>query len=159
PRLELRSGPRRRALRAVADRRPLPGRRRIDSAASGGAGVARVVVTGGAGFLGSHLVDALLARGDEVVVIDNLLTGSRANLARALEHHGFRFVEADVCTELAIDGPVDLVLHFASAASPPRYLAHPIATLDAGSLGTRRMLDLAQAHDARFVLASTSEVY
>jgi len=121
--------------------------------------VTRVVVTGGAGFIGSHLCDALLARGDEVVAVDNLSTGRAANLARCAEHPGFAFVEADVAQAVPVEGPVDAVLHFASPASPPEYLAAPLATLDVSSLGTRRALDLALANDARFLLASTSEVY
>jgi dTDP-glucose 4,6-dehydratase len=119
----------------------------------------RVVVTGGAGFLGSHLCDALRARGDDVVAVDNFLTGSPANIAHLADDVGFALVEADVSVELPVGGAVDAVLHFASAASPPEYLAHPIETLDVGSLGTRHALDLARAHGARFLLASTSEIY
>jgi dTDP-glucose 4,6-dehydratase len=119
----------------------------------------RVVVTGGAGFLGSHLCDALRARGDDVVAVDNFLTGSPANIAHLAADVGFALVEADVSVELPVGGAVDAVLHFASAASPPEYLAHPIETLDVGSLGTRHALDLARAHGARFLLASTSEIY
>lgn len=121
--------------------------------------MARVVVTGGAGFIGSHLCDALLARGDEVVAVDNLSTGRAANLARCSGQRGFAFVEADVSQAVPVEGPVDAVLHFASPASPPEYLAAPLATLDVSSLGTRRALDLALAGGARFLLASTSEVY
>ena len=119
----------------------------------------RVVVTGGAGFLGSHLCDALRARGDRVVAVDNFLTGHAANVMHHADDPGFEFVEADVSVELPVDGAVDAVMHFASAASPPQYLAHPIETLDVGSLGTRHALDLARAHGARFLLASTSEIY
>jgi dTDP-glucose 4,6-dehydratase len=119
----------------------------------------RVVVTGGAGFLGSHLCDALRARGDDVVAVDNFLTGSPANIAHLADDVGFALVEADVSVELPVGGAVDAVLHFASAASPPEYLAHPIETLDVGSLGTRHALDLARVHGARFLLASTSEIY
>jgi dTDP-glucose 4,6-dehydratase len=121
--------------------------------------LARVVVTGGAGFLGSHLVDVLLARGDEIVAVDDLSTGSLDNLDAASGCDRFTFARADVSKELPVDGSVDMVLHFASPASPPRYLARPIETLDVGSSGTRHALELARAHDARFVLASTSEVY
>jgi dTDP-glucose 4,6-dehydratase len=121
--------------------------------------MARIVVTGGAGFIGSHLCDVLLARGDEVVAVDNLSTGREQNIAPLEGHHGFTFVRADVIDSLPIDGPIDGVLHFASAASPPEYLAMPLETLDVGSIGTRRALDLARQHGARFLLASTSEVY
>ena len=121
--------------------------------------MARIVVTGGAGFIGSHLCDALVARGDEVVAVDNLSTGREQNIAPLETHDSFTFVRADVIASLPIDGPVDGVLHFASAASPPEYLAMPLETLDVGSIGTRRALDLARRHGARFLLASTSEVY
>lgn len=123
----------------------------------------RALVTGGAGFLGSHLCERLLERGDEVVAVDNLLTGRRANIAHLAEHPGFTFVEHDVSTGLPDDGPFagrfGAVLHLASPASPPEYLALPVETLDAGSVGTRHALDLARRAGARFVLASTSEVY
>jgi dTDP-glucose 4,6-dehydratase len=121
--------------------------------------MARIVVTGGAGFIGSHLCDALLARGDQVVAVDNLSTGRLQNIASLESHDGFTFVRADVVDSLPVDGPVDGVLHFASAASPPEYLAMPLETLDVGSIGTRRALDLAREHGARFLVASTSEVY
>ena len=119
----------------------------------------RSVVTGGAGFIGSHLCDALLARGDAVVAVDNLSTGRADNVAHLADHPGFALVIADVAVELPVVGPVDAVLHFASPASPPEYLAAPLATLDVSSLGTRRALDLASEYGARFLLASTSEVY
>jgi nucleoside-diphosphate-sugar epimerase len=121
--------------------------------------MARIVVTGGAGFLGSHLVDSLLARGDEVIALDNLLTGREENLAGARDHARFTFIRCDVAHEVPVDGAVDAVMHFASAASPPRYLEHPIETLEAGSLGTRLTLELARANRCRYVLASTSEIY
>jgi dTDP-glucose 4,6-dehydratase len=121
--------------------------------------VARIVVTGGAGFVGSHLCESFLARGDEVVAVDNLITGSRHNVEHLDDHPGFTFVHADVSHELPIASRVDGVLHFASPASPPEYLAAPLETLDVGSRGTRHALDLARAHDARFLLASTSEIY
>jgi dTDP-glucose 4,6-dehydratase len=121
--------------------------------------VARIVVTGGAGFIGSHLCDKLLARGDEVVAVDNLCTGRMQNIAGAESHPAFTFVRADVIEELPVDGHIDGVLHFASPASPPEYLAMPMETLNVGSIGTRRALDLAREHNARFLLASTSEVY
>jgi dTDP-glucose 4,6-dehydratase len=119
----------------------------------------RVVVTGGAGFLGSHLCDLLLARGDEVVCVDNLVTGSRENLARALEDARFTFIEGDVSRGIDVDGRVDAIAHLASAASPPEYLALPLETLAVGSRGSEAVLELAQRWDARVVLASTSEVY
>jgi dTDP-glucose 4,6-dehydratase len=121
--------------------------------------VARIVITGGAGFLGSHLSDALLARGDEVIAVDNLCTGRAGNIEHIRDHGRFTFVRADVSHDLPVDGRVDGVMHFASPASPPEYLAIPLETLDVGSLGTRRALDLARAYDARFLLASTSEIY
>jgi dTDP-glucose 4,6-dehydratase len=121
--------------------------------------MARIVVSGGSGFLGSHLCDALIARGDEVVALDSLITGRRENLAQLEDEARFTFVECDVSVETPVKGTVDAVMHFASPASPFEYLAHPFETLDAGSLGTRRMLDLARANGARFLLASTSEIY
>ena len=119
----------------------------------------RVLITGGAGFLGSHLSDRLIERGSEVLCADNLLTGRRDNVAHLLGHPRFHFIEADVCDYLAVEGPLDLVLHFASAASPKDYLEFPIHTLKVGAVGTHRALGLAKAKGARFVLASTSEVY
>jgi dTDP-glucose 4,6-dehydratase len=121
--------------------------------------MARVVVTGGAGFLGSHLADALLARGDEVVAIDNLATGSVANIEHLFGVRGFTFVEHDVSQYVWVPGPVDVVMHFASPASPVDYLELPIQTLKVGSLGTHNTLGLAKAKGARYLLASTSEVY
>jgi len=119
----------------------------------------RVVVTGGAGFLGSHLVDRLLAEGAEVLCFDNLLTGDRRNVAHLDGEPRFRLIEQDVTTHLDVDGAVDAVLHFASPASPIDYLELPIQTLKVGSLGTHNALGLAKAKRARFMLASTSEVY
>jgi nucleoside-diphosphate-sugar epimerase len=119
----------------------------------------RVVVTGGAGFLGSHLCDAILARGDSAVCVDNLATGRPDNVAHLMGRPGFTFVEADVSLALDVPGPVDAVAHLASPASPPEYLRLPLETLAAGSRGTENALRLAQQHGARFVLASTSEVY
>jgi dTDP-glucose 4,6-dehydratase len=121
--------------------------------------VARVVVTGGAGFLGSHLCEALVARGDEVIAIDNLLTGSLDNIAHLFGTKGFVFVEHDVTNFVHVSGPVDAVMHFASPASPVDYLEHPIKTLKVGSLGTHKTLGLAKDKGARYMLASTSEVY
>ncbi|HEU4527174.1 MAG TPA: UDP-glucuronic acid decarboxylase family protein [Actinomycetota bacterium] len=119
----------------------------------------RAVIAGGAGFLGSHLGDRLLAEGWDVVCVDNLLTGASDNLADARGHERFAFVEADVSEPLQVDGPVDWVLHLASPASPPDYLEHPIETLRVGALGTFHCLDLAEAKGAGVLLASTSEVY
>jgi dTDP-glucose 4,6-dehydratase len=121
--------------------------------------MARVVVTGGAGFLGSHLCDALLARGDEVVCVDNLVTGRRSNISHLDGRAGFSFVRHDVSDSLPIDGAVDAVLHFASPASPPAYLALPVETLMVGSMGTKHALELAQRTGARVLVASTSEIY
>jgi dTDP-glucose 4,6-dehydratase len=117
------------------------------------------VITGGAGFVGSHLGERFLAEGHEVVCIDNLLTGHRRNFAHLLPNPRFRFIEHNISEPVQIDGPVDNVLHFASPASPVDYLTHPIPTLKVGSLGTHNALGLAKAKDARFLLASTSEVY
>jgi len=119
----------------------------------------RVVVTGGAGFLGSHLCDKLLAEGHEVIAVDNLLTGNPRNIAHLGNEKRFRFVRHDVTHFIFIDGPVDAVLHFASPASPIDYLELPIQTLKVGSLGTHNALGLAMAKKARFLLASTSECY
>ena len=119
----------------------------------------RAVITGGAGFVGSHLCERLLAEGWEVVCVDNLLTGDAGNLAGVLERTGFRLVNASVSEELKIDGRVDWVLHFASPASPRDYLEYPIQTLKVGALGTLHCLGLAKAKGAGLLLASTSEVY
>jgi dTDP-glucose 4,6-dehydratase len=119
----------------------------------------RVIVTGGAGFLGSHLCERLLAEGHEVVAMDNLLTGNLRNIAHLSGEPRFRFVRHDVTQFIAVEGAVDAVLHFASPASPIDYLLLPIQTLKVGSLGTHNALGLAMAKSARFLLASTSEVY
>ena len=119
----------------------------------------RVVVAGGAGFLGSHLCDALLARGDRVVCVDNFVTGAPANIAHLSEIDEFEHVEADVCRSFDIAGHVDAVMNLASPASPKDYYALPLETLEVGSAGTRNLLELARQHDARFFMASTSEVY
>jgi dTDP-glucose 4,6-dehydratase len=121
--------------------------------------MARVVVTGAAGFLGSHLCERLLDRGDQVVGIDNLITGSTANIEHLLDHADFSFLEHDVSDYVDVSGSVDQVLHFASPASPKDYLEMPIQTLKVGSLGTHNTLGLAKAKSATFMLASTSEVY
>ena len=123
--------------------------------------MSRVVVAGGAGFLGSHLCDRLIGRGDSVVCMDDLSTGSRENVAHLLGEAQFSLVVCDVSekVELADGLKVDAVCNLASPASPPAYLARPFDTLAVGSEGTRRLLELARAHDARFLMASTSEVY
>ncbi len=118
----------------------------------------RTLVTGGAGFLGSHLCDYLLQQGHEVICIDNLITGSTANIEHIRDKR-FTFIHYDVTNYLYVDGPVDFVLHFASPASPIDYLELPIQTLKVGSLGTHKALGLAKSKQAGFLLASTSEVY
>jgi dTDP-glucose 4,6-dehydratase len=119
----------------------------------------RTVVTGGAGFLGSHLCERLLAEGHEVLALDNFLTGTPANVEHLLDHDGFRLLRCDVTDYLHIPGPVDHVLHFASPASPIDYLELPIETMKVGSVGTLHALGLAKDKGARFLLASTSEAY
>ncbi|MGD0747459.1 MAG: UDP-glucuronic acid decarboxylase family protein [Acidimicrobiales bacterium] len=123
--------------------------------------MSRTVVAGGAGFLGSHLCDRLVGRGDSVICMDNLSTGSRENVAHLLGHERFSLVVCDVSEKVELeDGvKVDAVCNLASPASPPAYLARPLDTLAAGSEGTRRLLELTRAHGARFLMASTSEVY
>jgi len=120
--------------------------------------MARVLITGGAGFIGSHLCDRFLAEGDEVICLDNLSTGSIENVAH-IASPNFRFVKYDVTNYLFVDGPLDAILHFASPASPVDYLELPIQTLKVGSLGTHKALGLAKEKGATFLLASTSEVY
>jgi dTDP-glucose 4,6-dehydratase len=119
----------------------------------------RVVITGGAGFLGSHVCDLLIARGDEVVCVDNLCTGRPENIAHLVDQPGFTFVAQDVSRGLDVAGPVDLVMHLASPASPPEYMRLGIETLEVGSLGTMNTLKLALEKGARYHVASTSEVY
>jgi dTDP-glucose 4,6-dehydratase len=119
----------------------------------------RIVVTGVAGFIGSHLCDRLLAEGHTVVGVDNLLTGSLRNITHHAGNPRFHFIQHDVTEELAIEGPVDGVLHLACPASPKDYMAHSIETLAAGSAGTRNMLELALRYSARFLITSTSECY
>lgn len=119
----------------------------------------RTVITGGAGFVGSHLCERFLAEGHEVVVVDNLLTGNLDNIDHLRSKKAFTFLLHNISEPIQIDGPVDNILHFASPASPADYLAHPIPTLKVGSLGTHNALGLAKAKDARILLASTSEVY
>jgi len=121
--------------------------------------VKRAIVTGGAGFLGSHLAERLLAEGLSVMVVDNLITGKRENVEHLLGRPDFELRLHDISTPIEIDGPVDYILHFASPASPVDYLELPIQTLKVGSLGTHNSLGLARAKSARYLLASTSEVY
>ena len=121
--------------------------------------MSRVVVTGGAGFLGSHICERLLARGDQVVCVDDFSSGRRSNVEALRGRPEFTLIEADVAVALPVPGPVDQVMHLASAASPVDYLERPLETLAVGSEGTRHCLELAAAHRARFLLASTSEVY
>src|SRR5271155_5351753 len=117
------------------------------------------VVTGGAGFLGSHLTDRLLAEGHRVIGIDNFITGSTANIEHLAGNEKYRFIKHDVSNYIFVPGDVDYVFHFASPASPIDYLEHPIPTLKVGSLGTHNALGLAKDKAAKFLLASTSEVY
>ncbi len=117
------------------------------------------VISGAAGFIGSHLCDRLLEEGHSVTGIDNLITGALRNIEHLSDHPGFQLQQADVCDPVYVSTPVDGVFHMASLASPVDYLAHPIETLDVGSVGTRNMLELARHHDARFLLTSTSECY
>ncbi len=121
--------------------------------------MARVLITGGAGFLGSHLCDRFIAEGDEVICMDNFITGSPDNIAHLLGNEKFQFVEHDVTNYVYVEGNLDFILHFASPASPIDYLKLPIQTLKVGSLGTHKTLGLAKAKKARLLLASTSEVY
>jgi dTDP-glucose 4,6-dehydratase len=119
----------------------------------------RTVITGGAGFVGSHLCERFLGEGHQVICVDNLITGTLANIEPLRANGRFTFLHHDISKALELDGPVDNVLHFASPASPVDYLKHPIQTLKVGSLGTHNTLGLAKLHGSRFLLASTSEVY
>jgi dTDP-glucose 4,6-dehydratase len=119
----------------------------------------RFLISGAAGFIGSHLCDRLIAAGHSIVGVDNLMTGSLRNLAHLDDNPCFKFIEFDICKPLAVQGPFDGVMHLASLASPKDYLEHPIETLESGSAGTRNMLDLAREYDADFLLTSTSECY
>jgi dTDP-glucose 4,6-dehydratase len=119
----------------------------------------RILITGGAGFIGSHLCERFLADGDDVICMDNLLTGAADNIAHLFANRRFSFIQQDVTTYIYVKGTVDAILHFASPASPIDYLELPIQTLKVGSLGTHKALGLAKEKNARFLLASTSEVY
>ena len=121
--------------------------------------MARVLITGGAGFIGSHLCERFLAEGDDVICMDNFLTGAPDNIANLLPEKRFSFIHQDVTQYIYVKGPLDAILHFASPASPVDYLELPIQTLKVGSLGTHKALGLAKEKGARFLLASTSEVY
>lgn len=119
----------------------------------------RVLITGGAGFLGSHLCDRFLKEGYDVVALDNLITGNLKNIAHLAGNRKFQFIHHDVSNYIFIDGPIDAILHFASPASPIDYLKYPIQTLKVGSLGTHNTLGVARVKGARYLLASTSEIY
>ena len=121
--------------------------------------MARVLITGGAGFIGSHLCESFLKHGDEVFCVDNISTGRQENIVPFSSHPRFTYIEQDVTRFIQVDGPLDMVLHFASPASPEDYLVMPIQTLKVGSLGTHNALGLAKAKKVVFLLASTSEVY
>lgn len=121
--------------------------------------MSKILVTGGAGFLGSHLCDRLIAEGDEVICMDNLITGSTDNIAHLIGNNNFKFIHHDVTEYIYIEGKLDFIFHFASPASPIDYLKLPIQTLKVGSLGTHKALGLAKAKGARFLISSTSEVY
>ena len=118
-----------------------------------------IVITGGSGFVGSYLCEKLINDGHEIIVVDNLLTGSTENINHLMHNENFSFIEHDVQNHIEIETKVDYVLHFASAASPKAYTEHPVNTLKAGSVGTINTLGLAKKHDAEYLLASTSEVY
>lgn len=119
----------------------------------------RILITGGAGLIGSHLCDYFIARGDEVIAVDNFITGSMDNIAHLMENPRFKLIRQDVTEFLRVEGYLDAVLHFASPASPVSYTAYPIQTLKVGALGTHKACGLARAKGARFLIASTSEVY
>src|SRR5437667_299796 len=121
--------------------------------------MARILITGGAGFIGSHLCERFLAEGNDVICMDNFLTGTPDNVAHLFADRRFSFIQQDVTTYIYVKGPLDAILHFASPASPVDYLELPIQTLKVGSLGTHKALGLAKEKSARFLLASTSEVY
>src|SRR5262245_45698176 len=136
---------------SIVSRRSGPFARRRD--------LKRILITGGAGFIGSHLSEFLIERGDRVICVDNLLTGSADNIAHLMGRPGFTFINLDITNYIHVSEPIDAILHFASPASPIDYMELPIQTLKVGSLGTHKALGLAKAKRARFLLASTSEVY
>ena len=119
----------------------------------------KVIITGGAGFIGSHLCDRFLADGNDVVCVDNMITGAHANIEHLKKNKKFQLLEHDISKPLEIAGPVDFIFHFASPASPIDYLKLPIQTLKVGSLGTLNVLGMAKAKKAKLLMASTSEVY
>ncbi len=119
----------------------------------------RIVVTGGSGFIGSHLIEKLINKGFEIVVVDNLITGSLENIKQYIDSKKVQFLEQDVQKFIEIEGEVDIVAHLASIASPKAYMEHPVNTLKSGSLGTLNSLGLAKAKGAKYLLTSTSEVY
>ncbi len=119
----------------------------------------KILLTGGAGFIGSHLCDAFIKNGNSVVCLDNFLTGRKDNIRHLLKEKNFKFIEHDICDSVDIKETPDYILHFASPASPVDYLKHPLETLKVGSLGTRNALGIAKKYKAKFLLASTSEVY
>ncbi len=118
-----------------------------------------IVITGGSGFVGSYLCERLINDGHNLIVVDNLLTGSKENISDLMDNDNFSFIEHDVQNHIEIENKVDYVLHFASAASPKAYTEHPVNTLKAGSIGTLNTLGLAKKHNSQYLLASTSEVY
>ncbi|MGC2660799.1 MAG: NAD-dependent epimerase/dehydratase family protein, partial [Bryobacteraceae bacterium] len=117
------------------------------------------VISGAAGFIGSHLCDRLIEQDQEIIAIDNFITGHCSNIEHLLDHPRFQFIEHDIAQPIEIEGAVHRVFHLASLASPVDYLNHPIETLESGSSGTRTMLEIARKHNARFLLTSTSECY
>src|SRR6202030_2147810 len=142
-------------IRAIME----PGENARRFATAKGGNNLRAVITGGAGFLGSHLCDLMLDKGWEILCLDNLVTGSDSNVGHLVAHPKFRFARQDVSRYIDVPGPVDAVLHFASPASPPDYLKMPIQTMKVGALGTHNALGLALAKKSKFLLASTSECY
>src|SRR5262249_52868638 len=140
-------------LHVPADRADARARGTLSSA------MGRILITGGAGFIGSHLCERFLADGDDVICMDNFLTGSPDNIAHLFANKRFSFIEQNVTNYIYVKGPLDAILHFASPASPVDYLELPIQTLKVGSLGTHKALGLAKEKGARFLLASTSECY